>query len=378
MRVVICADAHLDSVHPIFNNNSAKLRLRQEEQRLAFTKAINEVKRIDAHALLLPGDLFNEGTVSQDTLDFLIDSFKSIPETFVLISPGNNDPASFDSCYFSASWPENVFIFKRGLEALELTYDDSEEKVRVYGAAFQGHSCKNSLLRHNNTLPILDKNFINILVMHGSVASADTSCTCNPIFVKDLDICGFDFCALGHLHKYSDIVKTENSAYSYTGPCEGRGFSEIGPCGVLSGTITKDTIALDFIKTSIREHYILNVDITGLDSYDAVLDRIRMNCTNSEFIYKIYLTGKKNFDLKLSVSKLTADLSSEYFYIKIIANYSDEINLELLKHENSLRGCYVRCLLEKEGTIADTEIFNSAMSFGLQSFEGEVFLNDNP
>ena len=94
MRIVVCADAHLDSVHATFKSSIARTKLRQEEQRLAFSKAINEVKRIDAHLLLLPGDLFNEGSVSSDTIDFLVNSFKSIPDTFVVISPGNNDPAS--------------------------------------------------------------------------------------------------------------------------------------------------------------------------------------------------------------------------------------------------------------------------------------------
>ena len=122
MRIVVCADAHLDSVHPTFKSSAVKTKLRQEEQRLAFSKAINEVKRIDAHILLLPGDLFNEGSVSQDTIAFLINSFKSIPDTFVVISPGNNDPASYGSAYLTTEWPENVYIFRRGLEAVSYTH----------------------------------------------------------------------------------------------------------------------------------------------------------------------------------------------------------------------------------------------------------------
>lgn len=378
MRLVVCADTHFDSVFPFLKNNPRKMRLRQEEQRIAFSKAINEAKKIDAHLLLLPGDLFNEGTVSQETIKFLIDSFNSIPDTFVIIAPGNNDPASYNSVYFTAQWPENVYVFKRGLEALELSYGDSEEKVRVYGAAFPGHSCKQSLLRQNNTLPILDNSFINLLVMHGTVCNDEEKSNCNPIYIKDLNTCGFDFCAFGHMHKFSEIITTEKTTYAYTGTCEGRSFAESGTCGILSGSITKDSVEMNFVKTSVRENNIVKVDISGLDSYDAVLDKIRSVCPNSEYIYKIILTGRKVNGLNLPLAKLTQELSTNYFYVKILAEFQDDINIELLKNEKSLRGCFVRSMAEKMESAENPELLYEALCYGLQSFESEVHFNDNP
>lgn len=378
MRLVVCADVHFDSVFPLFRNNPRKTRLRQEEQRIAFSKAISEAKKIDAHLLLIPGDLFNSGKVSQETINFLIDSFNSIPDTFVVIAPGNNDPISDDSVYCTVKWPENVYVFKRGLEALELSYGDSEEKVRVYGAAFQGHSCKQSLLRQNNTLPILDESFINLLVMHGTVCKDGEKSDCNPIYIKDLDTCGFDFCAFGHIHKFSDVVKTVRTAYAYPGPCEGRGFTECGTCGVLSGSVTKDSVEMNFVKTSVRENNIVKIDISGLESHEAILDKIRMNCPNSEFIYKIILTGRKFGGLNLSVAKLTKELSSNYFYAKISVEYQEEVNIDLLKKENSLRGCFVRCMAEKMESDENPELLYEALCYGLQSFENEVNFDENP
>ena len=212
MRVVICADAHLDSVFSVFKKLSGKTQLRREEQRIAFSKVINEVKRIDAHLLMLPGDLLDARNATDDTIEFLIHAFQSIPDTFVLIAPGNHDPATADSPYMTANWPENVYIYRKGLEALELSFEDTNETVRVYGAGFQGHFNRSSLLRHNNTLPILDKSNINLLVMHGNLVDAGGKSDYNPISVEDLNTCGFDFCALGHIHKYSGIIKSENTA----------------------------------------------------------------------------------------------------------------------------------------------------------------------
>lgn len=378
MRVVICADAHLDSAFSVFRKNPGKTQIRRDEQRLAFSKAISEAKQNDAHLLMLPGDLLDARNATRETLDYLLAAFGSIPNTFVLISPGNHDPATADSPYLTADWPENVYIFRKGLEALELSYEDAGETVRVYGAGFQGHFCRNSLLRHHNTLPILDKNNINLLVMHGSITENGGKSDYNPIYLEDLNACGFDFCALGHVHSYSGIVKSENTAYAYTGPCEGRGFDEPGPCGILSGTIAKGRVELTFLPTSVRESHIVRIDITALDSYEQVLNAIRSKCGNPEYLYKILLTGKKRPHLNLSAAKLTAELSPEYFYIKVVAEYQDEVDTELLKEENSLRGCFVRCMLEQMAGAEDQELFQEAMFYGLQAFDGEVLFNDNP
>ena len=51
---------------------------------------------------------------------------------------------------------------------------------------------------------------------------------------------------------------------------------------------------------------------------------------------------------------------------------------ELLKEENSLRGCFVRCMLEQMAGAEDKELLQEAMFYGLQAFDGEVLFNDNP
>lgn len=378
MRVVICADAHLDSAFSVFRKNPAKTQLRRDEQRLAFSKAIREAKNTDAHLLILPGDLLDARNAGPGTIEYLINEFKMIPDTFVLIAPGNHDPVTPDSPYLTANWPENVYVFKKGLEALELSYEDTGETVRIYGAGFQGHFNRGSLLRHNNTLPVLDESSINLLVLHGSVTENGGKSDYNPIFREDLNTCGFDFCALGHIHKYSGIVNCGRTSYAYTGPCEGRGFDEAGTCGILSGSITKSGVDLHFIPTSVREHRVVQIDITGLDRYEQVRNAIRAKCDNPEFLYKVVLIGNKIPELHLSAAKLTSDLSEEYFYIKVLAEYREEVNTELLKAENSLRGCFVRCMLEKMAGAEDKELIREAMVYGVQAFEGEVLFHDNP
>ena len=135
---------------------------------------------------------------------------------------------------------------------------------------------------------------------------------------------------------------------------------------------------MNFIRTSVRENHVVKVDVSGLENYEQVLNEIQTKCPNPEFLYKIILTGKKSSELHLSAAKLTSELLVNYFYAKVIADYSEDINIELLKDENSLRGCFVRCMLEKEASAENPELIREAMIYGLQAFDGEVIFNDNP
>lgn len=376
MRVVVCADAHLDSAFPMFNKNDDRLSLRQEEQRAAFLKVIEEVKRIDAHMLLIPGDLFSLDKVSHKTIFFLKRVFASIKNTYVLITPGNNDPAVASSPYLTQNWSENVYIFKNGLEALEFNFDDTNEAVRVYGVGFQNHSSSTSLLQKT---PIIDQEYINIFISHGKICEKDESTNYNPLYKTDLDSCGFNLCALGHIHKNTGIISLKNTNYIYTGPCEGRNFQETGTCGIYSGTINSDYIDLNFVPTSVRENISIDIDITSINNNNEAIDAIRQKCENKDYLYRVKLIGSPEAGSNLSVSRISAALVPEYFYIKIIPEYKEKIEINSLKEENSLRGYFVRCMEEeyKQQNSDETEVFYDALVYGLRSFEKEVLEDEN-
>lgn len=376
MRVVICADAHLDSSFPMFNRNDDKLSIRQEEQRAAFLKVIEEVKRIDAHMLLIPGDLFSLDKVSHKTIFFLKRVFASIKNTYVLITPGNNDPAVTGSPYLTQNWSENVYIFKNGLEALEFNFDDTNEAVRVYGVGFQNHSSSTSLLQKT---PILDQEYINIFITHGKICEKGETTNYNPLYKADLDSCGFNLCALGHIHKNTGIVSLKNTNYIYPGPCEGRNFQETGTCGIYSGTINSDYIDLNFVPTSVRENISVDIDITSINNNNEAIDAIRQKCENKDYLYRVKLIGSPEAGNNISISKISAALTPDYFYIKIIPEYKEKIDINFLREENSLRGYYVRCMEEeyKQKNSDETELFYDALVYGLRSFEKEVLEDEN-
>ena len=376
MRAVVCADAHLDSFFPMFNKNDERALLRQEEQRIAFLKAIDEVKRIDAHILIIPGDLFCADRVSHKTIFFLKKTFASIKNTYVLITPGNNDPAVSGSPYLAQDWSENVYIFKNGLEALEFNFDDTNESVRIYGVGFQNHTSKKTLFEKT---PLLDQEYLNLFISHGQVCDKNEHSNYNPLYKEDLNACGFDLCLLGHVHSNTGIVHLDNTNYLYTGPCEGRNFNETGRCGIYSGSISKDFISLDFVSTSVRENIAVNIDISNMNDEEDVIKEIKQKCSNKDNLYKVTLTGSPSIEKNFSMSKISEAFASDYFYIKIIPAYKKNVDINLLKKENSLRGCFVSCM-EKTANESDNknkEVYYDALIYGLCALEKEVFSDEN-
>lgn len=374
MKVVCCADIHLDGSFRDFSRNDNKLALRRQETRETFCRIIEKVQENNAFLLLIAGDLFDANRVTEDTISFLMQAFASIPNTYVLISPGNNDPATSISPYNTITWPENVYIFTRDLEAVELSLPESSEKVRIYGAGFQGRVTRIPLLNEHH-VPDLDPAYINILLMHASM-KADSSC--NPITPELLDRCGFDFCVLGHAHNFSGIVKLDNTFYAYPGACEERSFpshTDAGTScggGILSGTISHKYQELTFTQISTRHHVCAPLDITHMSSQGQIEQAIRNTFSNTENLYRITLKGIPHPALQLSVKPLEKALSSDYFYLRLRTKFSADMTAAAPLRTGLLQDYFLNEAQRYSASQqADPELLRLAVQYGLAALSGQ-------
>ncbi len=315
MKVVFCADIHLDGFFQETRNNPERLALRREDSRNAFLCIMNRVRETQAHFLLIAGDLFDANKVTEDTLTFIKEEFRKIPDTYVFISPGNNDPATSFSPYRKEGWPENVYIFTGGLEAVELSIPETQEAVRIYGAGFQGQHTPTPLLSAEQ-IPELDPNYINILLMH---ASLEEDSSCNPVSEDLLNQCGFNFCVLGHQHQGSGIVALSNTFYAYPGTAESRNFACQG--GILVGTLSHKQQDLTCEPVTTRRYVTEMLDITTLHTHQEIAEAIREKFPEKEHLYRITLTGTPHPLLKLSLKSLKESLA-DYFHLGLRRNLS--------------------------------------------------------
>ena len=213
------ADVHFDS--PFTTLETKKLgEQRRLEQRNAFKKVIEYIRKENVPYLFICGDLYENEYIKQSTILYINKLFETIPETKIYIIPGNHDPYIKNSYYEKYNnWAGNVKIFQEKLEKIE------DKNVCIYGYGFQDFYMK--IFEYENIE--LEKNKINILLTHGTLDGAkENEMLYNPLSKAILKNQGFYYIALGHIHQ---TIYQENIVYP--GSLISLGFDEIGPHGMI-------------------------------------------------------------------------------------------------------------------------------------------------
>ena len=193
MKFIHIADMHLDSPFVNLSDKDIMGDFRRLEQRKVLRKIIEYIKENDVNYLFISGDLYEHKYIKQTTIEYLNNLFKEIPEVKIFIAAGNHDPKVKNSYYNKFNWNENVKIFNSTIEKIE------EPDCNIYGYSFDDFYCNScgieDFLIEKNEKP-------NILVIHGNLdGSQKDDKPYNPISSKVLEEKGFDYVALGHIHK---------------------------------------------------------------------------------------------------------------------------------------------------------------------------------
>lgn len=372
IKVLQAGDLHFDTPFKDLDKDISEIS--KEELLEVFYKIINIAIENKIDILLLTGDMFDNLTVNKKTLTFIKNQIERIPNIKVFISPGNHDPYNEKSFYKIINWPSNVYIFKGNLEYVVL----DELNTIVWGAAFNEYYVKDSLLKEIN----INENYINIMTIHGEISSVEGGNEYNPITIKDIENSKLDYIAIGHRHNFSGIKKAGNTYYAYAGCPQGRGFDEILDKGVIIGDIAKGAVNLNFLRTSKRNYYIKEIDISNIISYEEVKNKIIEVISEEERknnLYKIILRGELEPYVNLK-ENLLKELIKDYFYfVKIIDKTEVKLDFDNISKDYSIKGLYAKKILEKMNTENDeeNEILKMALKLGIQCLSNEeVNLND--
>lgn len=287
MKFIHMADLHLDSPFVVLANNEKFAIKRRLEQRQAMKNIVEYIKENNIPLFFIAGDLYEQNYVTKSTIEYINDLFKTIPNTKIYIAPGNHDPYIKNSFYKTYNWSSNVHIFTSELEIIE------NEDIDIYGYGFDNFYMKNRY----NEIKIKNPEKINILVTHGSLDASDSvQEQYNPIKSADLKNMGFDYIALGHIHKksYNDF-KGQNIAYP--GSCVSLGFDELGERGILSGNIEKNNLELTFIPIKTDSFIEEEMEISEINSKEDLIQMLNEADLENDKYYKIVLVGKSNFKI---------------------------------------------------------------------------------
>lgn len=356
MKFVHIADMHFDAPFTSLNSKENLGEKRRLEQRNAFKKVIDFIEKNGVEYFFIAGDLYEQEYVKKSTIDFITKEFNRIPNTKIFITPGNHDPYLKNSYYATHDFGDNVMVFSS--PKVE-KYED--ENVNVYGMAFNDFYMNSSELESVN-VPFSNK--LNILVAHCDLNGSkdEDGFSYNPVLESKLNGLGFDYIALGHVHKNN--IENKNKIY-YPGSTISLGFDELGSHGMIAGDITKTGFSMEFVELDDRKFEEIEIAVDGLNSKEELAEKILDRYINDMTMYKIVLVGRRNFEID---TRLLLQMVSHDNILKIKDCTNLAIDLEHIALQDTLKGMFVRevCKMYEQGLCSEKE-YQKAIEIGLEA-----------
>lgn len=289
-RILHTADVHLDSPLKSLALKDESLRaVVQAATRDAFRTIVDIAIAENVAALLIAGDLFDGAERSASTAAFLTGQFDRLRQAGIRVFTikGNHDaenPITGD-----LSLPDNVHVFDGRGGKVELA-----DGVWIHGVSFAGRQAPESLLgKFAPPVP----HAVNIAMLHTSLAGAEGHDVYAPCSVAELTGMGFDYWALGHVHKRQ--VHAQSPWVVMPGIPQGRDIGEAGPKSATLLTLGEAGIDVREIPTARIEFTPHAVDISDIDDDDALRARLRAALADiaahlvaGDGILRLALTGR--------------------------------------------------------------------------------------
>ena len=356
VRIIHTADVHLDSPFTAFTPSGAEKR--RENIRKSFLALIEKAREEKTQLFFISGDLFDTEFATRDTALMLKNAFLSLPECKFFISPGNHDPFTGGSVYATVEFPQNVRVF-RERECVELP----ELGVRVFGYGFTSSICNESTVLGYE---VPDDDMINILVCHGDMSGALS--TNGPVTKRDIGEIGFDYVALGHIHKGTGVCFENGVAYAYPGCLCGRSFDETGVKTALIGEIEKNNIKLDTVSVAFMQYENIVCDVSETVSRRNALESIRNAVSVFPAGTSVRVTAEGNTAEEYLISPNELDGQTEC-EVYLIDNTRPIISFTDIESENTLRGAFYRIMEKRISSVrSGSEEYNTlvkALKYGL-------------
>ena len=365
---------------------------RRRDQIDALEQAVRTAIERGAHAILIPGDLFDLEGVDANTLASAISAFDIAGCPPVFIAPGNHDPYSPGNLQWNArllklrerEWPAHVHVFSG--ESWVAAPLPGLDAVRIWGRAFT--SSATSLARplaSGLPEPPTDGERVEIALFHGSREDVCPPGQTVTAPFSDAEALGspFTYLAVGHYHAPSSLTTTEGIAagvrLAYAGSAVALDVTERGAHVALEVRIEygrrQPFVETEAVALDPRSVHDLTVDVTRCGSAEQVDRRIEKALDDSGVTDRdlawIHLGGRLAKDVRYRPSPRLQD---RLFHLRVdLRRLRPDYDLDAYREHDPVttEERFARALLERldqERDPAQRALLESALYYGLDAF----------
>lgn len=279
MKFIHIADVHLGA-RPDVGSAYSEVRPRELWEGLAGVIDLCEGEKTDV--LLIAGDLFHRQPLLRELkeVDYL---FSSLSHTQVVFMAGNHDYLKRDSYYRTFEWGGNVLpLLDREMGFVFLSHLD----LAVYGFSYYDREIREP--RYDVRAP--GKAAFEILLAHGGDESHV------PVSREALGASGFDYIAMGHIHKPQVLVE---NAVAYAGALEPVDKNDTGQHGYIRGEISEKGTRIEFVPFAKREYIHLALRVNESMTNGSVRNYLKETVEKRgvQNVYKFILRGLRDTDV---------------------------------------------------------------------------------
>jgi exonuclease SbcD len=273
MRVVHLSDTHL-GFRQLHRVDDAGRNVREQDVARAFTEAIDRAIALAPDAVIHSGDLFDSHHPSAAALGVALDGLARLRTAgvpIILVAGNHETPRAVAA--------EHIFsVLERFGEGVHAVHS-GPETIRVGGLAIHGIPYDNDVARMTEAIraarPDADAE-ASVLVAHvglaglGGVVGPEASLAISGEALAGSH--GFNYVALGHLHKFSPVA--DNAAYA--GSTERLSWADDAPVkGLVEVDLGRDPSDRDYLRRHVlhvRPHLELEpVDAAEVDDLTAAI-----------------------------------------------------------------------------------------------------------
>jgi DNA repair exonuclease SbcCD nuclease subunit len=271
MRFLHAADIHLDSpLRGLDEYEGAPVQALRNATRKAFGALVQLAVSQRVDFVILAGDLYDGDWPDFNTGLFFLNRAGDLERAGipVVMLSGNHDAASRITPQLTL--PANVHAFPTANPGTKVF---EHLRVAVHGQGFASQAeTRNLAVTYPAPLP----GYFNVGVLHTALDGREGHASYAPCTIDDLVARGYDYWALGHIHKREAVNGTRHPRIEYPGNLQGRHAKETGAKGCLLVTVDASGNALpEFRPLDVFRWEIVHVNAATAESVSDALESAR-------------------------------------------------------------------------------------------------------